>query len=65
MWKVRIAGYEEVTKLFESLEDETSQEFSKYAGLLSKFAADVNAIAQQKGLEAVQAFVKNSAISSE
>ena len=61
-WKARIAGYEEVTKLFQRIDDEKSPEFSRYAGLLKKFVIDNNAFAQEKGLEAVQAFVENAAI---
>ena len=61
-WKARIAGYEEVTKLFQRLGDEKSPEFSRYAGLLKKFVTDSNAFAQEKGLEATQAFVENAAI---
>ena len=59
MWKARLAGYEEATKLFNGL-DQKSQEFSKYAGLMKKFVTDSNAVAQEKGLDAVLAFVENA-----
>lgn len=59
VWKARVAGYEEAVKLFNGL-DEKSQEFSRYAGLLKKFVTDTNAVAQEKGLEAVYAFVENA-----
>ncbi|KAH9494766.1 Cytoskeleton associated protein 5 [Bulinus truncatus] len=58
-WKARVSGYEEATKLFHGL-DEKSQEFSRYGGLLKKFVTDSNAVAQEKGLEAVLAFVENA-----
>ncbi|CAL1547332.1 unnamed protein product [Lymnaea stagnalis] len=58
-WKARVAGYEEVTKLFNGL-DEKSPEFNRYGGLLKKFVTDANAVAQEKGLEAVYAFVENA-----
>ncbi|GFR88017.1 cytoskeleton-associated protein [Elysia marginata] len=59
VWKARLAGYEEATKLFNGL-DQKSQEFSKYAGLMKKFVTDSNAVAQEKGLDAVLAFVENA-----
>lgn len=61
LWKARLAGYEEVIKLFQTLDDEKSPEFSKYLGLVKKFVVDNNAIAQEKGLEATLAFVENAA----
>lgn len=60
LWKARLAGYEEVIKLFQTLDDEKSPEFSKYLGLVKKFVVDNNAIAQEKGLEATLAFVENA-----
>ncbi|RUS89220.1 hypothetical protein EGW08_003030 [Elysia chlorotica] len=59
VWKARLAGYEEATKLFNGL-DQKSPEFSKYAGLMKKFVTDSNAVAQEKGLDAVLAFVENA-----
>ncbi|XP_005107466.1 cytoskeleton-associated protein 5 [Aplysia californica] len=59
VWKARVAGYEEATKLFRGL-DEKSQEFSRYAGLMKKFVTDSNAVAQEKGLDAVLAFIENA-----
>ncbi|XP_074659801.1 cytoskeleton-associated protein 5-like [Tubulanus polymorphus] len=60
-WKARIAGYEEAIKLFKSITDEKNPEFSKYLGLIKKMVVDSNAIAQEKGLEAVATFVENAA----
>jgi cytoskeleton-associated protein 5 len=61
LWKARLAGYEESLKLFQTLDDEKSPEFSKYLGLVKKFVVDGNAIAQEKGLEATLAYVENAA----
>lgn len=54
-----MAGYEEALKLFNSL-DEKSPEFTKYLGVLKKICTDSNAIAQEKGLDTVLAFVENA-----
>ena len=43
-------------------DDKKSPEFSKYLGILKKFVVDNNAIAQEKGVEAVLAFVENGAV---
>ncbi|XP_060518402.1 protein mini spindles isoform X2 [Cylas formicarius] len=59
LWKTRVNGYEEVTKLFRHLDDEKSPEYSKYLGLVKKFVTDSNALAQEKGLEATLAYVEN------
>lgn len=59
LWKARVNGYEEVTKLFRQIDDEKSQEFGKYLGLVKKFVGDSNAMGQEKGLEATLAFVEN------
>lgn len=61
LWKARVNGYEEVTKLFRQIDDEKSPEFSKYLGLVKKFVVDSNAMGQEKGLEATLAFVENYA----
>lgn len=60
LWKARVNGYEEVTKLFRQI-DEKSPEFQKYLGLVKKFVIDSNAMGQEKGLEAALAFVENYA----
>lgn len=61
VWKARAAGYEEATKLFPTL-DEKSPEFSKFAPLIKKFVTDSNAVAQEKALDAVIAYVENAAV---
>jgi len=59
-WKARVSGYEALTTLFQRLCDESSPEFNKYAGILRKFPVDSNAAAQEKGLQAVFAFVEGA-----
>lgn len=63
VWKARLHGYEEAGKLFRQITDEKSPEFGKYLGLVKKFVVDSNAVAQEKGLEAVLAYVENYALS--
>jgi cytoskeleton-associated protein 5 len=60
LWKARVHGYEEATKLFRQIPDEKSPEWNKFLGLVKKFAADSNAAAQEKGLEAVLAYVESA-----
>lgn len=45
-------------KHFKGIDDENSNEYSKYVGLLKKFVIDSNAVAQEKGLDAVLSFVQ-------
>ncbi|XP_070564717.1 cytoskeleton-associated protein 5-like isoform X2 [Ptychodera flava] len=61
VWKARLNGYEEAAKLFQKQTDDKSPEFSKYLGLLKKFVTDNNAVAQEKGLDAVLVFLDNAA----
>lgn len=61
LWKARVHGYEELTKLFRQIDDEKSPEFAKYLGLVKKFVVDSNVMGQEKGLEATLAFVENYA----
>ena len=49
--------------MFESLEED--EECPEYAGLFKRFVADTNAYAQQRGLEAVKAFLKNGSLTPE
>ncbi|CAG2063963.1 unnamed protein product [Timema podura] len=62
LWKARLHGYEEAAKLFRQIDDEKSPEFGKFLGLVKKFVVDSNAVAQEKGLEAVLAYVENYAL---
>ncbi len=61
MWRARLQGYEEATKHFALLED-THGDFSKFAGMLKKFVTDSNAVAQEKGLAAVLAYIENASM---
>jgi len=60
-WRARQAGYEEAAKLFQTIDNEKSPEFSKYLGIVKKFVVDSNAVAQEKGLEATLAYIENAA----
>ncbi|GAB0097358.1 protein mini spindles [Sergentomyia squamirostris] len=59
LWKARVDGYEEATKLFREIDDEKSPEWNKFLGLMKKFVVDSNVMAQEKGLEATLVFVEN------
>uniref|UniRef100_A0A6B2EE03 Putative microtubule-associated protein n=1 Tax=Phlebotomus kandelakii TaxID=1109342 RepID=A0A6B2EE03_9DIPT len=59
LWKARVDGYEEATKIFREIDDEKSPEWNKFLGLIKKFVVDSNAMAQEKGLEAALVFVEN------
>ncbi|XP_037921963.1 protein mini spindles isoform X4 [Hermetia illucens] len=61
LWKARVDGYEEATKIFREVDDEKSPEWNKFVGLIKKFIVDTNAMAQEKGLEATLIFVENCA----
>ncbi|XP_048511351.1 protein mini spindles isoform X1 [Athalia rosae] len=61
LWKARLHGYEECANIFRRIDDEKSPEWNKFLGLVKKFVTDSNAVAQEKGLEAVLAYVENAA----
>ncbi|CAF1056931.1 unnamed protein product [Didymodactylos carnosus] len=61
-WKARLSGYEECIRLFQTQDSEKSGEFSKYLGLLKKFAVDSNEIAREKALDAVFIYVENASV---
>ena len=48
--------------MFHKISEEKSPEFSKYAGMMKKFVTDSNAVAQEKGLDAVLAFLATAAL---
>ena len=62
LWKARLAGYEELARLFARTASEDDPVFAEYArrtDTLRAMALDANAAAQEKGLEALVAFVQN------
>jgi len=63
-WKARLEGYEEATKLFQRADDPKGGVYMTYLGLVKKFVVDTNQVAQDKGLEAVLAFVENIPIAA-
>ncbi|XP_040572755.1 cytoskeleton-associated protein 5 [Lepeophtheirus salmonis] len=58
IWKARLHGYEEVVKLFNSLDGDDEQ-WRKFHGLIKKFVMDINAVAQEKGLQAALTYAQN------
>lgn len=59
MWKARLQGYNEAKKIFGEIEDEKSNDWNKFTGLMKKFVVDSHALCQEKGLEAVLIYVEN------
>jgi cytoskeleton-associated protein 5 len=60
-WKARVNGYEALVKIFQTTADDSDPAFRPYISnpdLLKKIATDSNAVAQEKGLECLVAFVK-------
>lgn len=49
-----------MVKNYKKIDDENSNEFNKYLGMLKKFVVDNNAVAQDKGLEAILAFLEGA-----
>lgn len=64
LWKARMDGYEELAKIFRNIDDEKSNEWNKYLGLIKKLVIDSHAMCQEKGLEATLIFVENAANAS-
>jgi cytoskeleton-associated protein 5 len=62
-WKARVNGYEYLMKAFAATGDESDPAFRPYLhspDLLKKMVTDTNAVAQEKGVDAVLNFVKYS-----
>ena len=60
-WKARVSGYESLVKTFQTTASDTDPAFRPYinnSDLLKKIVADPNAVAQEKGVECLVAFVK-------
>ncbi|VUZ38989.1 unnamed protein product [Hymenolepis diminuta] len=62
LWKARIAGYDEAIKLFQTQASDKSPIFNDYLILLKKMVTDSNAIAQERALDAVLAFLENASV---
>ena len=58
VWKARVNGYEEATKLFR-MWDEDDNKWKSYQPLAKKMVSDDNAVALEKGLECCLAFAEN------
>ncbi|KAI0283127.1 ARM repeat-containing protein [Russula aff. rugulosa BPL654] len=60
-WKARVSAYEALVKTFQLTSSDTDPAFRPYTSnpdLLKKIVTDSNAVAQEKGVECVIAFVK-------
>lgn len=60
-WKARVSAYEYLVKTFQNTADDSDPVFRPYLtnpDLLKKIATDANAVAQEKGVECLVAFVK-------
>lgn len=60
-WKARVSAYESLVKIFSTTASDTDPAFRPYVNnpdTLKKIATDANAVAQEKGLECLVAFVK-------
>ncbi|XP_015786397.1 cytoskeleton-associated protein 5-A [Tetranychus urticae] len=58
-WKARISGYEDLIKVFD-VQDEKSNEFTKYLSIIKKIPVDSNVTAQEKGLSVVSVFLERA-----
>lgn len=62
-WKARLHGYEALPKLFQLTTSDSDPTFRPYLSdpsLLKKIVTDSNAVAQEKGIEAIIALVEYS-----
>ncbi|KAG6890724.1 hypothetical protein C0995_005097 [Termitomyces sp. Mi166 len=60
-WKARVSAYEALAKTFQTTASDTDPAFKPYinnSDLLKSIATDSNAVAQEKGVECLVAFVK-------
>ncbi|KAG7452548.1 microtubule associated protein [Guyanagaster necrorhizus] len=60
-WKARVSAYESLVKTFQTTASDSDPAFKPYINnpdLLRKIATDSNAVAQEKGVECLVAFVK-------
>ena len=60
-WKARVSAYETLVKTFQNTAFDSDPAFKPYLNnpdTLKKIATDANAVAQEKGLECLVAFVK-------
>lgn len=60
-WKARVSAYEALVKTFQTTASDTDPAFKPYinnSDLLKKIVTDSNAVAQEKGVECLVAFVK-------
>ncbi|KAJ3021312.1 Microtubule-associated protein, microtubule dynamics during spindle orientation [Thoreauomyces humboldtii] len=59
-WKARQGAYDELTKLFETIDPEADAEYRKWQDYLKKMVGEANIVAQEAGLSAVLAYIANA-----
>ncbi|CAH8828703.1 unnamed protein product [Trichobilharzia szidati] len=64
LWNARMAGYEEALKIFSTETNEKSPIFNEYIGLMKKIVTDPHAVAQEKALEVVLAYIEVAAVAT-
>ncbi len=61
LWKARVSAYEDLSKAFPKTSSENDPVFRQYTrnpDILKSIVVDTNAVAQEKGVDAVRAFVE-------
>ncbi|KAJ9476251.1 Protein STU2 [Pseudozyma hubeiensis] len=61
LWKARVSAYDDLTKAFPKTSSENDPIFRQYTrnpDILKSIVVDTNAVAQEKGVDAVRAFVE-------
>ncbi|KAI8822123.1 armadillo-type protein, partial [Fimicolochytrium jonesii] len=59
-WKARSGAYDELSKIFATLDPDADAEYKKWQDSLKAIVADSNAVAQETGLGAVMSYVTNA-----
>ncbi|TPX69294.1 hypothetical protein SpCBS45565_g02541 [Spizellomyces sp. 'palustris'] len=59
-WKARQGAYDELAKIFNTLDPDADNEYRKWQEYLKKMVSDSNLVAQESGLTAILAYVTNA-----
>ncbi|TPX49741.1 hypothetical protein SeLEV6574_g01287 [Synchytrium endobioticum] len=57
-WKARVEGYEELQRLFKTLDPDAETEYRKYTDVIKRIPVDSNQVAQETGLAPLCTFLK-------
>jgi hypothetical protein len=60
VWKVRLNGWEELANIFRTCPYPDDPNYTKYSHFIKSGIGDVNAIIQEKALEALETFLSKS-----